>query len=245
MVKKLLLSCAALILMGAMAKAADIIEPTAYDWTGPYIGLQGGYAWGENDVEVGDPVTAAIAGFSADSDPITLNPPADGSIGIDGWAGGLHLGYLWQHDSLVLGIEGDGEFADIDGDTDVFANAGDTDPTGTLEQDIDWLASLRLRAGFAMDRALIYATGGLAVGGVELTAEDNASGDSLSESDTQWGWTVGGGLDYAFTDDLSGRVEYRYTDLGKSEITVEGQDFEVDATFHAVRAGLSWHFGAI
>lgn len=246
MLKRILLVGVASFLMGSVVKAADIIEPTAYDWTGPYIGIQGGYAWGENDVEVGDPLLSDVIEVTAlDSDPITLDPPDDGSIGIDGWVGGLHIGYLWQHDSFVFGVEGDGEFADINGDTDVFVNEGDADPTGTLEQEIDWLASLRLRTGFAMDRALIYATGGLAVGGVELTAEDNASGDSLSESDTEWGWTLGGGLEFAFTDELSARIEYRYTDLGKSDITVEGQDFEVENTFHAVRAGLSWHFGAL
>ena len=120
---------------------------------------------------------------------------------------GLHLGYLWQQDALVLGIEGDGEFADIDGDTDVFLFEGNPEPIGSVEQEIDWLASLRLRAGFAWDRALIYATGGLAVGGVELSADLGDIG-SESKSNTEWGWTIGGGLEYALTDELEcpGRV---------------------------------------
>lgn len=153
------------------------------------------------------------------------------------------LATQWQHDSLVLGIEGDGEFADIDGDTDILEVDGGP-PIGSLEQEIDWLASLRLRAGFAMDRALIYATGGLAVGGVELTAELDQFG-SGRESETAWGWTIGGGLEYAFSDDLSARIEYRYTDLGDIEVEVPRFSFEADTTFHAVRAGLSWHFGNI
>jgi outer membrane immunogenic protein len=238
MLKRILFAGAASILISGAAQAADIVEPAVFDWTGPYVGLQGGYAWGDNDVEVDAP--PVLPGAAAQA--IVLNPPEDGSIDIQGWVGGLHLGYLWQSDSLVLGIEGDGEFADIDGDTDVFANAGDPLPTGELEQEIDWLASLRLRAGFAWDRTLLYATGGLAVGGVELTAKDNGPNPDVDESDTEWGWTVGGGLEFAFTDALSARIEYRYTDLGKTDLTVEDVDFEVDNTFHAVRLGVSWHF---
>lgn len=237
MLRKLLLAGASSALMIASAQAADIIEPAAFDWTGPYIGLQGGYAWGENDVGVDIP--GLQPGIDALSEPVVLFPEDDGSIEIDGWVGGLHLGYLWQHDSLVFGIEADGEFADIDGDTDVL-EVPDGPPVGELEQEIDWLASLRLRAGFAMDRALIYATGGLAVGGVEFSGD--VFGTSDSEKSTEWGWTIGGGLEYAFTDDLSARIEYRYTDLSKSDLTITRFDFDVDNDFHAVRLGLSWHF---
>lgn len=231
MPKKLLLAGIASFIMTGAAQAADIIEPAAYDWTGPYIGLQGGYAWGENDA-------------SAEQLVGTLDVE---SIDIDGFVGGFHAGYNWQADSFVFGIEGDGEFADIDGDADVVLD-GDPEPIGSIEQEIDWLASLRLRAGFALDRALFYATGGLAVGGVELSIIDEEGDEFTSESDTEWGWTVGGGLEFAFTDDLSARVEYRYTDLGDIEIDANDEEeisVEADTTFHAVRFGLSWHFGAI
>jgi outer membrane immunogenic protein len=240
MLKKFLLAGIASIALCGVAQAADIVEPTVYDWTGPYIGIQGGYAWGTNDVDVDIPGLAA--GVAAAQDVVLFPPDDGGEIDIDGWLGGLHLGYLWQHDSLVFGIEGDGEFADIDGDTDVQEFKGGPD-IGSLEQEIDWLASLRLRLGFAMDRALIYATGGLAVGGVEFSGD--VFGSSDSEDSTEWGWTVGGGLEYAFTDELSARVEYRYTDLGDTDLTLSRFDFDVDNTFHAVRVGLSWHFGAI
>ena len=64
------------------------------------------------------------------------------------------------------------------------------------------------------------------------------------EKDTKWGWTVGAGLDYALTDNLTARLEYRYTDLGSIEAgdpLTSGQ-VESDLSFHAVRAGLGWHF---
>jgi outer membrane immunogenic protein len=246
MLRKLLLVGIASVALGGAAHAADIIEPTAYDWTGPYIGIQGGYVWGENDASAEETGGAVPAVLDIEDDDVVLNGP-DGSIGIDGWVGGLHLGYLWQHDSLVLGIEGDGEFADVDGDTNVL-EGGDPEP-GELEQEIDWLASLRLRAGFAMDRTLIYATGGLAVGGVEFKIFDEEGVEFASKDSTEWGWTVGGGLEHAFTDALSARVEYRYTDLG--DIGASASDGQVtisadtETTFHAVRVGLSWHFDAI
>lgn len=120
MFKKILLAGAASALMLGGAQAADIIEPTAYDWTGPYIGLQGGYAWGENDASAEALIDEVILFASED---VTLNGE-EGSIAIDGFVGGVHAGYNWQSDSLVLGLEGDIEFADIDGDTDVVDDGG-------------------------------------------------------------------------------------------------------------------------
>lgn len=63
------------------------------------------------------------------------------------------------------------------------------------------------------------------------------------ESDIEWGWTIGGGLEYAFSDELSARIEYRYTDLGSTQVTNDVFDF--DNNFHAVRVGLSWHFDSM
>jgi outer membrane immunogenic protein len=239
MIRKILLAGAACVLTTMGTQAADIVEPMAYDWSGPYVGLQGGYAWGDPDASAEEPVSALL-----DSDPPVIFPPEEGSIGIDGFVGGIHAGHNWQSDSFVFGIEGDAEFADIDGDTDVFLFNDDPEPIGSLEEQIDWLASLRLRAGFAWDRTLIYATGGLAVGGAELTFVDNELGTLVDEDKTLWGYTIGGGLEFALSDALSARVEYRWTDLGDIDgDDGEGSSAEADVQFHAVRAGISWHFG--
>lgn len=252
--KKPLLAAAALLATFSAAQAADIIEPAAYDWTGPYVGLQAGYGWGENDVKAEGETepTITILGeefATLNDEPVEFHPLKDGSIGMDGFLGGLHAGYNWQSDSLVLGVEGDIEYADLDGDTDIIHSDDGTtnEDVGDARQEIDWLGSLRLRAGFTFDRALIYATGGLAVGGVEVSAFIDDSDFDDSNSDTEWGWTLGGGLEYAFTDELSGRIEYRYTDLGNTDVEAGGvetpiEKLEFENTFHAVRAGLSWHF---
>lgn len=225
---------ASLALTGA-AQAADIVEPVAYyDWTGPYIGLQAGYAWDETPVN-----WERSAGLD---DPVDID-----SIDPDGFVGGLHAGYLFQEDSLVFGLEADIEYSDLSGSTDFIVFDPGPEDLADIDYDIDWLGSLRLRLGFAMDRALVYATGGLAVGAVKLEGDAEAPGLADESDDaTKWGWTAGVGAAYALADDLSARLEYRYTDLGTSEIRFSSQgefvDAEVRNDFHAVRAGLSWRF---
>lgn len=239
MLKKLFLTGATVILTTSAALAADMVEPAAYDWSGPYIGLQGGYGWDKPSVNL----DKSPALGSIDQDARSFNR--------DGFLGGIFAGYLLQQDSLVFGLEGDVEYADMNGSTK--AVQGGAIELGRLESDIDWLASLRLRAGFAMDRALIYATGGLAVGGAELEFSPTPGPflDMSRDSDeaTKVGWTLGGGIEYAMADSLSVRFEYRYTDLGTLEARATDnvdpavfEDLEVKNAFHAVRAGLTWRF---
>lgn len=250
MMRRLLLLGAAAF-MASAAHAADLPGPAAHDWTGPSVGLQGGYGWGENDTAAScggggilllsaDVCGGNAGGLGGRSSPVTLGQ-GKGSIGLGGFVGGLNAGYDWQIDNIVLGVTGDIELADMDGDSDLL-DAGGAD-IGRIEAQIDWLGSLRLRAGFAVDRALFYATGGLAVGGVELSLHDTAGGVS-DDSAAKWGWTLGGGLDYALTDTLSARIEYRYTDLGGIEAgdASAGGEAKSDIAFHAVRVGLGWHF---
>lgn len=239
MIRNVLIAGAAIVVSTAGALAADVIEPAAYDWTGPYIGLQGGYGWGSSDVSPEDRLSPTSP--EARGSPVELFPHADGSIDAEGFIGGLHAGYNWQMDSLLLGVEADGEFADLSGETDVDLISCCSN-WGELKKDIDWLASLRLRAGYAADRALFYVTGGLAAGGVDMRHRNVEESGTYSESETAWGWTLGGGLEYALTDDVSARIEYRYTDLANTELDARVRDFRFENDFHAVRAGLSWHF---
>src|SRR5690606_33039578 len=112
-------------------------------WTGGYVGLHAGYAWGrEND------------------DQSEFSPPAE-TVGdrfdVDGFIGGIHAGYNWQPGSFVYGVEGDIDYANIKGgaDFDFFGPA-------RLSFESDWQGSLRLRAGYAVDTWLFYGTGGVA-----------------------------------------------------------------------------------
>jgi outer membrane immunogenic protein len=227
MIKTVLMTAAASALMIGGAHAADVEAAAAYDWSGFYVGLQAGYGWGDSQVD------------EIDVEEGSVNQTQD--YDHDGFVGGVHAGYNFDMQGLLFGLEGDIEYADIQGDQDFDGSEDATDKT------IEWLGSLRLRAGVTMDRALFYATGGVAAGDVDMEASEPDL--SISGSETAWGWTIGAGLEYALSDAISARVEYRYTDLENTEHTGEifGDTFtyEHENDFHAVRAGLSWHFNSM
>jgi outer membrane immunogenic protein len=169
--------------------------------------VQTGYAWGDTDA-------TSFAGLGDTY-----------SYDTDGWLGGVHLGYNWQATNFVIGVETDIELADLSGSgIGTFGSVHSTD--------IDWIGSLRGRLGYALDRTLIYATGGLAYGDVAI------AGPGYSDSETRTGWTVGAGIEHAFAPNTTARIEYRYTDLGSGDLGFD----DSDVTFSAIRAGLSWKF---
>jgi outer membrane immunogenic protein len=199
---------------GSIKDAPQAYYPAVYNWSGFYVGIQGGYAWGDNE---------ANTTLSNGTQPVPY------SYSTDGFVGGAHAGYNWQANNLVLGLESDIEFSDI----------GGSGRTGVLTHstDVDWLGSLRARFGVAVDRTLIYATGGLAFG--DVTLHETGRGNL---TDFRTGWTAGGGVEHAINRGLTARLEYRYTDLGNDSVSYSGINDKSDAAFSAVRAGLSWRF---
>ena len=188
---------------------AAIYQP-AFTWSGFYVGVQAGYGWGDTE---------------ATSDPFAQSF----DYSTDGWLGGAHAGFNWQASSFVIGVETDLELADLTGDG--IGTLGSSHST-----EIEWLGSLRGRLGYAVDRTLFYATGGLAYGDVAI------SGPGYSYSDTRTGWTAGAGIEHAFAPNTTARIEYRYTDLGSGDFSDGGVTDDSDVTFSAIRAGLSWKF---
>jgi outer membrane immunogenic protein len=158
-------------------------------------------------------VNAGYGWSNNDFDAIDLADEDDDG----GFVGGAQVGYNYQIGSFVVGLEGDIQYIDFGG-----ATFRDTD--GILREAgiDDWFGTARARAGVAFDRALIYATGGFAFA-------DDANG-----------WTVGGGLEYAFTNNLSAKVEGLYVNLDNDD-DFPGFDGETD--FGVVRAGLNFRFG--
>lgn len=166
--------------------------PPVFSWTGPYIGLQAGYAWDKTNVYWGDYNRSGIVG-------------------------GAHIGYNFQPmGPLVLGVEGDIEGSSI-------SNSG-------------LRASVRGRAGVAFDRALIYATGGVAW--AQTKFDYWVPPFVATYSNFRTGWTVGGGIEYAIAPQWSVRAEYRYSDFGKTFVPFT----QVHHTEHAIRLGVSYHF---
>ena len=146
-----------------------------------------------------------------------------------------HLGSIfnrqsedWQQDTLVFGLEADVEYTDL----------GDRDPPRSHFTEVNWMGSVRGRLGFVADHALIYVTGGWAFADVDT---GNAA-LGISYADVRHGWTLGAGAEYALTDNLIGRFEYRYSGFG-SDSGRNGLDRDrSDLDMHAIRAGLAFKF---
>jgi outer membrane immunogenic protein len=148
---------------------------------------------------------------------------------IKGFAGGLHGGYNFQFNQIVAGIEGDYSFSNADASVTV---AG---VTATAEIDSIW--SVRGRLGFlAAPNALIYGT--LGYGGAKFSGRETMGGlTTFSMSANARGLVLGGGLEYAFTRNILGRVEALHL-IGKGTGDIDGLDVDVTQ----IRAGLSYRF---
>lgn len=248
------------------AVAPVVAAPAPYSWTGFYVGLNAGYAWGNNSTSY----DYLLAGGAADL-PEFLSAsgfPTGFSNTAGGFIGGGQVGYNYQVGNIVVGLEADIQYVNQKSESGyaVFLSDADgysTTAIGTQSQ-LNWLGTVRARLGFAVDRALIYATGGLAYGGVETASGILGSGEDFADgpiyavyggtsSKTKVGWTIGGGLEYAFTNNLTLRGEYLYYDLGKTSYSIVGGTNTPDNEFlgatasykltgNLVRAGVNWKF---
>ena len=219
-----------------------------YDWTGFYLGLNGGYSWGRSSNDV---TSAGLTPFSASQD-------------VDGWLGGGQIGYNWQvSHNWLLGLEADFQGTGQGGSaalptiiTGGFPFAPGTIITGSLTQRLPWFGTARMRLGVEpADRWLLYATGGLAYG--EVDTKENLTvrpvpgvptSGTASASNTQAGWTVGVGTEWAMTPQWSAKLEYLYVDLGTFTDTFTGiglPTFTLSSHFtdNVFRAGINYHFG--
>ena len=156
-----------------------------------------------------------------------------GSFNLSGGEVGVTAGYNWQVNQVVWGLEGDGDWSNIKGTTNTFCAVGCTTTN-------DWLATFRGRVGYAFDRFLPYVTGGLALGDIKTSTPGFAGA-----TQTNAGWTVGVGGEYAFTNNWSAKVEYLHVDLGSFNCGVSCGGTAVDnVSFHSdlVRGGINFRF---
>ena len=238
----------ALALLSTTAFAADLPSRRAppvyapppaipvFTWTGVYVGGQVGYAFNRD---------SAFA--SATANGVGL---ASTSAKENGVIGGAHIGYNFSTQSLPFlgGALGTGGVFGIEGDVDgTSARAryalGGIGVTGSDKIQ----GSIRGRLGFAVDRTLFYATGGAAFGGLKNSYVNGITGATDSLSRTRVGYTVGGGVEYAITNNWSLRAEYRYTDFGHytdvlGGATAGGVAVRHHETDNRVQAGFSYKF---
>jgi len=251
------LAVAAAIGLSTGAPAADmpVKEPGVvpiYNWTGLYLGLNGGYGWSSEPI--------ALTASPAAVQMTFLEVPGVTSIAGDpkGYLGGAQLGYNVQKGRIVYGVEADIDHAHISSSQDINRVVGVVGRTYHGEQKLDWLGTVRGRLGYTpVDRLLVYATGGLAVGhasvNFSLTTDAGCTiGTCLtgpSTSKTLWGWALGGGLEYALAPHWSVKGEYLYYDLGDIDTTVHDPaipSWAMTGTAHmrgnVARAGLNYKF---
>jgi len=197
---------AAALLVAVPAVAADLpaYEPApaavapvpSFTWTGPYIGAQVGYGWGDSKI--------------------------GGVRGIDpkGWLVGGYAGYNVDLGGFIAGVETDFNWSDQD------------DRRRGVKNEVNWAGATRGRVGAAFDRFLVYGAAGIAY------ADREISGGGFKRSKTAVGWTVGGGVETAITENVVARGEYRYTDYGSDRF----RGVKSDLDEHRVMAGVAYKF---
>jgi outer membrane immunogenic protein len=209
---RLLIVAMAFLLAASRASAADLPVPvgpapayypvaTVYDWGGGYIGVNGGYAFGQSDW----------------SD--TLNPSGNTSSGnfhVTGGMAGVTAGVSGQWGAWVFGVEGDFDWQGLSGSssnafcTSVLTSATVPAPPAGLscKTASNWIGTLRTRFGYAWDRVLVYGT----AGGAGANVQVGLSG-LPPQTNTQFGWTAGAGIEVAFADNWTVKVEYLFVDF--------------------------------
>jgi outer membrane immunogenic protein len=214
------------VAFASAAQAADLIitpDPTptpvvvSTTWDGPFVGIFAGYGWADLSTD-DDAVQALIA----QNDDVWVDPA--------GWLLGVNAGVNFTlTDGVVAGIVGDIAWADISDTIDFLGEEGTSK--------IDWLGSVRGRIGFDGGAFLPYLTAGLAF------AHNEVSYNDVSSDNTHIGWTVGAGVEFAATENLSVDLLYRYSDYGSQNYNLDGiGDADASLTSHTLSVGLNFAF---
>jgi outer membrane immunogenic protein len=207
----------------------------AFDWTGIYFGSDGGYGWATSKGTLTDAAGAPLTQFS---------------YGLKGPLAGLFVGGNYQVSKFVAGLEADWQWSNLIGNNQTLAPLGAAGvfPGGpfTISTTLKDYASLRGRLGVAFDRFLVFGTGGWAFGSPSTSYALVGGGPFAANGGKATGWTAGGGVDYALTDSVFGRIEYRYTSLGNpgfvSAVTNSAAGPE-RLPISDLRAGIAYKFG--
>jgi outer membrane immunogenic protein len=244
--KKLLLASVGLALIAAApAHAADLrpryqppppvvvpVPHLVFSWTGCYVGGHVGGGWAGKTVSASE-----------------IAPGVSFTGNTSGFLGGGQVGCSYQFApyGLVIGIEGDGSAADIKGAaTDTVLGV-----TGTARAKTDWLASVTGRLGWGAGPWLIYAKGGVAWAGDKYSADIPVFDEHIEASETRTGWTVGGGIEWAFWNNWSAKLEYDFYDFGTRSVAFTGMiggvpevvpGIDIKQTVNAVKFGINYRF---
>lgn len=239
MLRKLLLSTL-LATVASSAMAADMwapmsapapymAAPAPYDWTGFYVGVNGGYDWSKQSfggVSYGG-TTIGVSGLP--------------SVSLDGVTAGGTVGSNLQYGNTVFGLEGDLDWSNSKGTlglrgTDISLNDND-----------DYSGTVRGRVGYAFGRLLPYVTGGLywQRSKATISSPTYLGPYGVSVNDTSVGWTLGGGVEYALTNNWSVKAEYLYARANPSFASTTSFGsvaLKINGDVNIVRAGVNYKF---
>jgi outer membrane immunogenic protein len=238
--RKVLFSTVAFAALVGQAFAADlpsskeapvyVAPPPIFSWTGLYVGADIGGFWGAANILA----PGALFTFSHNANN-------------DGVIGGGFIGYNYQVNNFVLGLQGE-----IDG-----AGNGSSHFSAPFGADVfqssvnqNWIASIDGRLGYAMDRTLLYVLGGVAWDQQSASITNLTTGFAVNVSNTRTGYDIGGGVEYAFTPNWTGRIEYRYYNFGSANTAWVDRAFRGGSFFrttlndNVIRVGLAYKFGA-
>jgi outer membrane immunogenic protein len=263
----------------SMIALAQIASATPYNWTGFYVGGNIGYSWGKADTEATSPDLAVVV-----LGGVTNVPGGSffGSTKLNGWIGGTQIGYNFQFGNWLAGIETDLQASGEKGDFNqgvASSIAGTCCTSSSLvisetsaasyEAKISWFGTVRGRFGWASNGLLLYGTGGLAYGRVNLSGTTTLSGTitcvancvlgppggertsfassvPFGASAINAGWTIGGGLEGAVPNmsNLTWKVEYLHIDLGSLDLAATTAGVSAHAKFidDIARVGVNYHF---
>ena len=229
--KKLLLTTTALVVLASPALAADLaarpytkapppVMAAIYDWSGFYIGVNGGGGWTHNTWDV-------------------VGGGREGSHDSSGGTIGGQVGYRWQMGQFVFGVEAQGNLADFSGDNQS-ALFGTRNRTKT-----DAFGLFTGQVGYAFNNVLVYAKGGAAITSNTYTITNAATGAFLGSNDnTRWGGVVGAGLEYGFAPNWSLGVEYDHLFMDRQTVSfgaLGSDSIKQDADLFTAR--LNYRFG--
>ena len=239
----LLAGVAFVALLNVSAQAADMRiakapppPPPAFSWTGFYLGSHTGAAIGTTTTKNTDSTTVTpFGGFDS-------NTPLSYDLNSVAIFGGGQIGYNWQLDQIVLGVEADAGY--LGGRASRGTDGGDL-----VEVRYGWYGTFTGRAGFAYQRLMTYVKGGAAVAQIRNTASDFSGGvittnDFSQVSSTRWGWTIGSGFEYAILPNWNVKSEYLYMDFGtRNSTNIDGDIFEHRNRIQTWKVGLNYRWG--
>lgn len=233
-------------------KDAPVVETYAPTWAGLYIGGSAGFGVGDTSGKLdlpnyhGEYEGPVVYSYNEEKDySYNINNLLErifqSKYDVNGAIYGAHIGYNWQRGSLVYGLEAGINGTGMDG----------ASPCAVLafcQRELNWYGTGTARIGYAAGSTLFYGFGGVAWGEVQTKIGLVSPAFTFLEGEeTHVGWTAGLGLEHAFSDRFSVRVEYSHVDLGEENTalsfrgrTVPGLTDNVDLSFDAIKIGASY-----